>query len=79
MSKDFEILIYFLVFHSKMLTMILREIFLINVICYQQKNKYLITLIDSKPIFDKPVKSKQEAQEKSSKCQEIMTIKQEIY
>ena len=43
------------------------------------ENKGLNALIDNKPIFDKPVKNKQEAQEKSSKCQEIMTIKQEIY
>ena len=43
------------------------------------ENKGLNALIDNKPIFDKPVKNKQEAQEKSSKCQEMMTIQQEIY
>ena len=35
-------------------------------------------LIDNKPFFDQPVKNKQEAHEKLSKCQEIITVKQEI-
>ena len=35
-------------------------------------------LIDNKPFFDQPVKNKQEAHEKLSKCQEIITVEQEI-
>ena len=35
-------------------------------------------LIDNKPFFDQPVKNKQEAYEKLSKCPEIITAEQEI-
>ena len=38
--------------------MILQQIRLIDIMCYQQKS------IDNKPFFDQPVKNKQEADEK---------------
>ena len=38
--------------------MILQQIYLIDIMCYQQKS------IDNKPFFDQPVKNKQEADEK---------------
>ena len=38
--------------------MILQQIHLIDIMCYQQKS------IDNKPFFDQPVKNKQEADEK---------------
>ena len=41
--------------------------------------KYFNALIDNKPFFDKPVKTKQESCEKLLKCQEIMIIQQAIY
>ena len=41
--------------------------------------KDLNALIENKPFFDHPVKNKQEAYENLSKCQEILTIQQEIY
>ena len=36
-------------------------------------------LIDNKLFFDQPLKNKQEAYKKLSKCQEMMTIQQETY
>ena len=41
--------------------------------------KYFNTLIDNKPIFDRPVKSKQEAYEKLIKISRILIILQGIY
>ena len=36
-------------------------------------------LIDNKPFFDQPVNNKHETYKSLSKCQEMMTIQQEIY
>ena len=42
--------------------------------------KYFNALIDNKPFFDKPVKTRQQEEcEKLLKYQEIMIIQQEIY
>ena len=41
--------------------------------------KHFNALTNHKPLFDPPVKNKQEAYEKLLKCQEIMTIQQETY
>ena len=58
--------------------MILQKVLLINNMPLVEI-KYFNALIDNKPFFDKPVKTKQEACEKLLKCQEIMIIQQEIY
>ena len=55
--KHLEILIGYLAFHLKMVTMILQEILLVEI-------KNFNALIDNKPFFDQPVKNKQEAYEK---------------
>ena len=36
-------------------------------------------LIDNEPFFDQPVKTKKKCMKNLSKCQEMMTIQQEIY
>ena len=41
--------------------------------------KYFTVLIDNKPLFDQPAKSKQEANEKRIEITRNMTIQQEIY
>ena len=42
------------------------------------KIKYFSALIENKPIFDQPVKDKKRMKT-LLKCQEMMTIQQEIY
>ena len=61
-----------------MVMMILQKVLLINNMPLVEL-KYFNALIDNKPFFDKPVKTKQESCEKLLKCQEIMIIQQEIY
>ena len=36
-------------------------------------------LIDNEPFFDQPKKSKEKRMKRSSECQEMMTLQQEIY
>ena len=41
--------------------------------------KYCNVLIDNKPLFDQPVKNKQEVYEKLIEMSKMMTTQQEIY
>ena len=43
------------------------------------RNEGFNTLIEIEPFYNQPVKKKQEAYKNLPRCQEMMTIQQEIY